>query len=75
VAQAHVPAHPNCRCVILPYVQPRRRMPVTMTSVTGTDPVRRAGASAMPTDADLTLRQLAQALLDRTATSIKVQLS
>ena len=72
IAKQHIPAHPNCRCVIVPYVRPRRRLPVTMTSLTGTDPVRRASAGPMPVDVDVTLRQLAQSIADRTATNIKI---
>ena len=75
IAKAHIPAHPNCRCVIIPYVRVRRRLPVTMTSLTGTDPVRRTSAGPLPVDVDMTLRQLAQSIADRTATTIKIQLS
>ena len=73
VAHAHVPAHPNCRCVIMPYVSPRRRLPVTMTTVSGTSSRRRAGTQ--PVDMDATLRQLAQNLLNRMATNIKVEIT
>ena len=72
-ANEHVPVHPNCRCVIVPYVQPRRRLPVTFTTVTGTSSRRRAGTK--PIDQDRTIRQLAQDILDRSATTIKVQLT
>ena len=75
IAKQHIPAHPNCRCVIVPYVQVRRRLPVTMTSLSGTDPVRRASVGPLPVDVDMTLRQLAQSIADRTATTIKIQLS
>lgn len=74
IAKAHVPVHPNCRCVIVPYVQARRRLPVTMTSLSGTDPVRRAGVKPLLFDAEATLRQVAQSILDRTATTIRIQL-
>ena len=75
IAKQHIPAHPNCRCVIVPYVQPRRRLEVTMTSLTGTDPVRRAGVKPLPMpDTDVTIRQLAQSIADRTATNIRIQL-
>ena len=75
IAKQHIPAHPNCRCVIIPYVRVRRRLPVTMTSLSGTDPVRRTSAGPLPVDVDMTLRQLAQSIADRTATTIKIQLS
>jgi hypothetical protein len=71
-AMAHIPKHPNCRCVILPYVQRGKRMPVSMTSLSGTDSVRRAGGTDI--DANKTLRQLAQDILNRTSREIKVQL-
>ena len=73
MAREHVPVHPHCRCVIVPYVQPRRRLPVTMTTVTGTSSRRRAGTT--PLEADRTIRQLAQDILDRSATTIRVQLT
>ena len=72
IAKQHIPAHPNCRCVIIPYVRVRRRLPVTMTSLSGTDPVRRTSAGPLPVDVDMTLRQLAQSIADRTATTIKI---
>ena len=75
IAKQHIPAHPNCRCVIVPFVQVRRRLPVTMTSLSGTDPVRRSSVGPLPVDVDMTLRQLAQSIADRTATTIKIQLS
>jgi len=71
-AMEHLPVHPNCRCVIMPYVQKRRRLPVTMTSLTGTSSRKRGGVKLI--DQDVTLRQLAQDILNRTATTIRIQL-
>lgn len=68
-AMEHVPKHPHCRCVIMPYVEKGRRLPVTMTSLSGSDPIRRSGR-----DESSTLRQLAQEILDRTARGIRVEL-
>lgn len=73
VANAHVPKHPHCRCIILPYVQKGQRLPVTMTSLSGTDPAKRAGVDIG--DMNLTLRQMAQRILDSTASKIKIGLS
>jgi len=72
-AMEHLPVHPNCRCVIMPYVQKRRRLPVTMTSLTGTSMRKRGGVRRI--DQDVTLRQLAQDIMNRTATTIKIQLT
>lgn len=71
-AMAHVPKHPNCRCVIMPYVPKGRRLPVTMTTMSGTDPLRRAGAAV---DLDITIRQLAQDLMKKSANKIRIELS
>jgi hypothetical protein len=71
-AMEHVPKHPNCRCIIMPYVQKGKRLPVTMTTTTGTSTQRRMGATAV--DERQTIRQLAQNILDRTHNSIKIQL-
>jgi len=73
VAQEHVPKHPHCRCIILPYVQKGKRLPVTMTSLSGTSASKRMGAQSM--DVDLTLRQMAQQILDSTSNRIKIELS
>ena len=73
VAMEHVPKHPHCRCVIMPYVQKGKRMPVTMTSLTGTSTSKRMGAG--PLDVDMTLRQMAQKVMDSTANRIKIELS
>jgi hypothetical protein len=75
VAAAHVPKHPNCRCIIMPYVQKGKRLPLTMTTVSGTDPRRRMGGKKAIIDEDLTLRQLAQNIMDRTARTIRIELS
>lgn len=72
IAMQHVPKHPHCRCVILPYVQKGKRLPVTMTSLSGTDSVRRSGGTNI--NENKTLRQLAQDILDRTTREIRVQL-
>jgi hypothetical protein len=72
VAKAHIPRHPNCRCIIMPYVQKGKRLPVTMTTLSGTDPTRRARGKM--TDVDLTLRQLAQTILNRSAANISIAL-
>jgi hypothetical protein len=72
-AKAHIPKHPHCRCVIMPYVQKGKRLPVTMTSVSGTDPRKRMGGGR-PVDVDITLRQLAQKVLEKTANKIRIEL-
>lgn len=73
VAKAHIPRHPNCRCIIMPYVQKGKRLPVTMTTLSGTDSTRRARGT-VASDVDLTMRQLAQTILDRSAASIRIAL-
>lgn len=73
VAQQHVPKHPHCRCIILPYVQKGKRMPVTMTSLSGTSASKRMGSQSL--DVDMTLRQMAQKILDSTSNQIKIELS
>ena len=73
VAKEHVPKHPNCRCVIMPY-RPRtprgKRLPVTMTTLTGTDPVKRSGRE----DVSVTLRQMAQRIMDQTIRNVRLEL-
>jgi hypothetical protein len=71
VALEHIPKHPNCRCVIMPYVPRGKRLPVTMTTISGTDPGRRAG---MEINESATLRQLAQEILNRTTSQVRVEL-
>jgi len=73
VAQQHVPKHPHCRCIILPYIQKGKRMPVTMTSLSGTSASKRMSQQSL--DVDLTLRQMAQKILDGTSNKIKIELS
>jgi len=73
VAERHWPTHPNCRCIIMPYVPKGKRLPVTMTTVSGTDPRRRSG-NKQQVDADLTLRQLAQELMSKTVSKIRIEL-
>lgn len=70
IAREHIPKHPHCRCVIMPYVQKGKRLPVTMTSVTGTGTAKRSGRR----NADLTLRQMAQDILKNTRTNIRIEL-
>jgi hypothetical protein len=74
IANEHIPKHPHCRCVIMPYVQKGKRLPVTMTTLTGTDPKKRTQASSSPLEDDLTLRQLVQRVVDRSATHFRVEL-
>jgi len=71
IAREHVPKHPHCRCVIMPYVAKGKRLPVTMTTTTGTNPAARSGRRQ---SRELTLRQMAQEILDRTATKIRIEL-
>jgi hypothetical protein len=71
VAKEHIPKHPHCRCVILPYVQKGKRLPVTMTSVTGTDPEKRMGRSI---DVDMTLRQIVQDVISKSENKFKLTL-
>jgi hypothetical protein len=73
VAREHCPKHPNCRCVILPYTPRGRRAPVTMTTVSGTDPRKRRGGKA-PVDADMTLRQIAEQVLSKSASKLRLEL-
>jgi hypothetical protein len=72
IAREHIPKHPHCRCVIMPYVPRGRRLPVTMTSLSGTSASRRTGGRRQ--NADMTLRQLAQDILNKTATKIRIEL-
>lgn len=74
-AMKHVPKHPNCRCIIMPYNKPGKRLPVTMTSLTGTDPQRRKGRRRVSLDQDTTLRQLAQTMLNNTTRKLKIELT
>jgi hypothetical protein len=71
IAREHIPKHPHCRCTIMPYVPKGRRMPVQMTSLTGTRESRRSGGKA---NREMTLRQMAQEILDKMATTIRIQL-
>jgi hypothetical protein len=70
-ARKHVPKHPHCRCIIMPYVQRGKRLPVTMTTMSGRDPSKRQGRRQ---EREMTLRQMAQEILDRTITKIKIEL-
>jgi hypothetical protein len=74
VAMQHVPKHPNCRCIILPYVTKGKRLEVTMTSVSGTDPTRRVGGKKAIVEADRTIRQLAQTMMDKATRVIRIEL-
>jgi len=71
IAKEHIPKHPHCRCIIMPYVPKGRRLPVTMTTLSGTDPSRRSGRRQ---NVDMTLRQMAQDILNKTATKIRIEL-
>jgi hypothetical protein len=73
IAKQHIPKHPHCRCVIMPYVQKGKRLPVTMTTVSGTDPRKRMGGKG-PINVDMTIRQLAQKVLDQSANKIRIEL-
>ena len=68
------PKHPNCRCILMPYVQKGKRLPVTMTTVSGTSAGKRGGRKTV-VDQDRTLRQLAQDILDKTSKAIRIELS
>jgi hypothetical protein len=70
-AREHVPKHPHCRCVIMPYVPKGKRLPVTMTTMTGTEPAKRSGRRQ---SREMTLRQMAQEILDKTVSKIKIEL-
>jgi len=72
IAMQHLPKHPNCRCIIMPYARKGKRMEVTMTTVSGTDPRRRMGGKQV--EADITLRQITQNILDKTSRAIRIQL-
>lgn len=73
-AMEHIPKHPNCRCIIMPYVQKGKRLPVTMTTVSGTSAQARMGGTMQGVDDRQTIRQLAQKILDRTHSDIKIEL-
>ena len=73
IAMQHVPKHPHCRCIIMPYARKGKRMEVTMTTVSGTDPRRRMGGTKA-IETDTTLRQLAQRVLDGTSRALRVEL-
>ena len=72
IAMQHVPKHAHCRCLIVPWARKGKRMEVTMTTVSGTDPRRRMGGKQV--EADITLRQITQNVLDKTSRSIRIQL-
>jgi hypothetical protein len=71
IAREHIPKHPNCRCVIMPYAPKGKRLPVTMSTITGTEPAKRSGRRQ---DRSVTLRQMAQTILDKTVTKIRIEL-
>jgi Prophage minor tail protein Z (GPZ) len=73
VARRQHPKHPNCRCILLPYTPKGRRAPVTMTTVSGTDPRKRMGGKA-PVDVDMTLRQIAQEVINKSAGKLRLEL-
>jgi hypothetical protein len=72
IAREHVPKHPHCRCILLPYVQKGKRLPLTMTTLTGADSNIRSKFSSS-TEQDMTLRQLAQNVMNKTANKIRVE--
>ena len=74
VAMQHIPKHPNCRCIILPYARRGKRLEVTMTSVSGTDPTRRVGGKKAVVEADRTIRQLAQTMMDKSTRVLRIEL-
>ena len=74
IAAAHLPVHPNCRCIMMPYVEKGRRLQVRMTTITGRDPARRAGRKRISLDTDVTLRQLAQNVINNAAGKMRIGL-
>jgi hypothetical protein len=74
IAMEHIPKHPHCRCVILPYVQKGKRLPVTMTTTSGTSAQGRMGGPMQGVDDRQTIRQLAQKILNNTHNDIKIEL-
>jgi hypothetical protein len=73
VAKQHIPKHPHCRCVILPYTPKGKRLPVTMTTVSGTDPRKRMGGKK-PIDTDMTLRQIVNDVMKKSVGKIRIEL-
>jgi len=73
VAKEHIPKHPHCRCVILPYTPKGKRLPVTMTTVSGTDPDKRMGGKS-PVNVDMTLRQIVDDLMKKASSKIRIEL-
>jgi len=73
IAKEHIPKHPHCRCVILPYTPKGKRLPVTMTTVSGTDPSKRMGGKR-PIDVDMTLRQIANDVVKNNVNKIRFAL-
>ena len=71
VAREQIPKHPHCKCVIMPFVPKGKRMPVTMTTMTGTDPAKRSGRRQ---NREMTLRQMAQEILNKSVTKIRIEL-
>ena len=74
IAKAHVPKHPECRCIIMPYSQPGKRLPVTMTTLSGTSASRRAGRKRISIEQDVTMRQLAQNVLNNAGGKLRIAL-
>ena len=71
IAAQHVPKHPNCRCVIMPYVQTGKRLPVTMTTLTGTDPAAAHRGRSERSNRPMTLANWRRTILDKTSTTDK----
>jgi len=75
VATQHVPKHPNCRCIIMPYNKPGKRLPVRMTTLSGSSTGRRMGGQMRtPLETDVTLRQLAQNVIAQAGGKMKIGL-
>jgi len=67
IARQHVPKHPHCRCIIMPYVQKGKRLPVTMTTLSGTGRGKKV-------EVESTIRQLAQTILNKATRTVKIEL-
>jgi len=70
-AREHIPKHPHCRCDIMPYAPKGKRLPVTMSTTSGTSPSQRSGQRQ---NRDVTLRQMAQEILKKMTTKIQIEL-
>ena len=61
----------------MPYVQKGKRLPVTMTTLSGTNAQRRMGRGQLrtPLETDVTLRQLAQNVIKSANGKMKISLT